>query len=124
MRMMPCAAPSAMYIWGERRKCQALLVQRAAQNNSNVNSEPNSWLVKNLQYVLSTVELFLFSSCSLGYYGGLTSWFYYLSESLAVGCVQHSLLHLTPPNTYVVKAQPCCPPRPPSPKKKPCPDVV
>ena len=29
-----------------------------------------------------------------------------------VGCIQHSLLHLTPPNTYVVKAQPHCPPSP------------
>ena len=34
-------------------------VQRIAQNNSNVKSEPDTWLVKNLQYVLSTVELFL-----------------------------------------------------------------
>ena len=39
-----------------------------------------------------------------------------LSESLAVSCVQHSLLHLTPPNTYVAKGQLHCPPRPPSPR--------
>ena len=62
----------------------------------------NTWLVKYLQYMLSTVELFLV----LGFYGGLTTWFYSLSDSLAVGCIQHSLLHLTPPNTYVAKAQP------------------
>ena len=68
--------------------------------------------VKNLQYVLSTVKLFVV----LGFYGGLTSWFYSLSESLAVGCIQHLLLHLTPPNMYVAKAQLHCPPHPP---KKP-----
>ena len=33
-------------------------VQRTVQNNGNVKSEPK-YLVKNLQYVLSTVELFL-----------------------------------------------------------------
>ena len=68
--------------------------------------------MKNLQYVLSTVELYLVLYC------GLTSLFFSLSESLAVGCVQYSLLHLTQPNTYVAKAQPRCPPaaRPPSPK--------
>ena len=34
-------------------------VQRAVQNNGNVKSEPKYLTVKNLQYVLSTVELFL-----------------------------------------------------------------
>ena len=34
-------------------------VQRAVQNNDNVKSEPKYLAVKNLQYVLSTVELFL-----------------------------------------------------------------
>ena len=33
--------------------------QRTVQNNGNVKSEPNTWLVKTLQYVLSTFELFL-----------------------------------------------------------------
>ena len=91
-------------------------VQRAVQNNGNMKSEAKYLAVKDLQYMLSTVELFLFSSCFLGFYGGLTSWFYSLSESLAVGCVHHMLLHLTPPNTYIAKAQPCCPSRPPSAK--------
>ena len=67
----------------------------------------NTWLVKNLQYVLSTVELYLVLFLL---YCGLTSLFFSLSESLAVGCVQYSLLHLTQPNTYVAKAQPRCPP--------------
>ena len=67
--------------------------------------------------MLSTCELFfLFCSCSLGFYGGLSSLPFSLSESLAVGCVQHSFLHLTPPDTYVAKGQPRCPPRPPSPR--------
>ena len=34
-------------------------VQRTVQNKSNVKSEPKYLAVKNLQYVLSTVELFL-----------------------------------------------------------------
>ena len=38
MRMMPCAAPSAMRGWGVRCRCQALLV--SVQNNGIVNSEP------------------------------------------------------------------------------------
>ena len=62
-------------------------VQRIAQNNSNVKSEPDTWLVKNLQYVLSTVELFLVLFLLCWLYGGLTYWLYSLSESLAVGCV-------------------------------------
>ena len=94
-------------------------VQRAVQNNGDVKSEPKipGCEVSQGQYMPSTVELFLFFFfCSLGFYGGLTSWFYSLSESLAVGRIQHSLLHLTSPNTYVAKAQPRSPPRPPLPK--------
>ena len=34
-------------------------VQRTVQNKSNVKSEPKYLAVKNLQYVLSTVELYL-----------------------------------------------------------------
>ena len=34
-------------------------VQRAVQNNGNMKSEPKYLAVKNLQYVLFTVELFL-----------------------------------------------------------------
>ena len=98
------------------RHCLFILgVQRAAQNNNgNVKSEP-----KYLACEESPVRAFYCwtLSCSLGFYSGLTSLFYSLSESLVVGCVQHSLLHLTLPNTYVAKAKPRCPSRPPSPKK-------
>ena len=54
-------------------------------------SQMNStWLVETLQYVLSTFLLLnslFFCSCSLGFYGGLTSLLFSLSESLAVGCL-------------------------------------
>ena len=81
-------------------------VQRAAQNNGNVKNEcklSGLWRISSTCFLL--LIFFLFSSCSLSFYDGLTSWFYSLSESLAVSCVQQSLLHLTPPNTYVAKAQ-------------------
>ena len=76
----------------------------------------NTWLVETLQYMLSTFELFVVLF--------LLSWLlrrtdlfaFFVVESLAVGCVQHSFLHLTPPNTYVAKGLPHCPPRPPSPR--------
>ena len=47
---------------------------------------------------------FLFLSCNLGFYGGLTSFFFSSSKSTAIGCIQHSFLHLTLPRTYVAKA--------------------
>ena len=51
-------------------------VQRAVPNNGNVKSEPKYLAVKILQYVLSTVELFLvLFLLSWLLYGGLTSWF-------------------------------------------------
>ena len=60
MRMMPCACrlgAQSRY----QKLCVAGLVgaQRTVQNNSNVKSEPNTWHVKTLQYVLSTFEIFL-----------------------------------------------------------------
>ena len=68
-------------------------VQRAVQN---VKSEPKYLAVKNPQYVLSTFELFLvLFLLSWLLYSGLTSWFYSLSQSLAIGCVQHLLLHFS-----------------------------
>ena len=73
------------------------------------------YLTKNLQYVIPTFELLFFCRC-LGIYGGLTSLLFVFSESPAVGCVQHSFMHLTPQNTYVAKCQPRY--------KKRCPDVV
>ena len=59
MRMMPRAAPSAMRRWGVQRRWLILHdsgAQRTVQNNVNVKS---GWLMKDLQYVLSSVELFL-----------------------------------------------------------------
>ena len=65
MRMMPRAAPSAMRD-GARgagvfvARLHVVGVQRAVQNNGKVKSGPiNTWFVKNLQYVLSTVGFFL-----------------------------------------------------------------
>ena len=57
----------------------------------------NTWFAKTLQYVVSTFEFFLVLS--------LLSWLLQwtdlftisLPEWLAVSCVQHSFLHLTPP---------------------------
>ena len=70
----------------------------------------NTWLVKTVQYVLSTFEPFLV----LFLLSWLLRWTdlfaFSLSELPAIGCVQHSFVHLTPPNLYVVKAQPRCPP--------------
>ena len=78
---------------------------------------PGLWRLSNTCFLL--LNSFLFSSCSLGFYGRLTPLLSSLSESLAVGCVQHLFLHLTLPNTYIAKAQPHCPPRPPSPRNVP-----
>ena len=75
---------------------------------------PGLWRFSNTYFLL--LNSLLFSFCSLGFYGGLTSSPFSLSLSLAVSCVQHSFLHLTPPSMYVAKGQPRCPPCPPSPR--------
>ena len=116
--MRQCLCPHCTCGWGARSRYQKLCVaglvgaQRTAQNNSNVESEPNTWLVKDLQYVLSTLELFLVLF--------LLSWLLrsllFFSKLSAVGCVQHSFLHFTLPNIYIAKAQPRCPSRLPSPR--------
>ena len=71
----------------------------------------NTWLVETLQYVLS---YFWTLCCSLfAFLASTVDWplrFFSLSEPLSVGCVQHLFLHLTPPNMYVAKGQPRCPP--------------
>ena len=68
MHMMPHIVPyaSTVYLctlcmwvgWAEQvsELCFACLVgaQRTLQHNDNVKNEPNTWLVKTLQYVLST----------------------------------------------------------------------
>ena len=77
----------------------------------------NTWLVKNLQCMLSTFELLLvllLLSWLLqwaGFYSGLTSLLFF-SESPAVSSIQRLFMHLAAQNTYVVKGQPRCPPCP------------
>jgi len=67
--------PSSTYIWCfapyHAPVCLCTLHMHA-ENLVNMKSEPNIWLVKTLQYVLSSF-FFLFTSCSLSIYGGLTS---------------------------------------------------
>ena len=66
MHIMPCACR-----WGALSRCQKLCVaglvgaQRTVQNNSNVKSEPNTWHVKTLQYVLSTFQIFFVPLASM-----------------------------------------------------------
>ena len=60
----------------------------------------NTWLVKNLQYMLSTFELFLVL-LSLSW---LLRWadffaFFFFSELPGISCVQHSFVHLALQNT-------------------------
>ena len=111
MRVMPHTAPCAsvpMHIVHVGGVCRA--------------SDKNSLYTAGLVEAKSTIpgalllNFFLFSSCSLGFYGGMTSSVFFLSELLAVSCIQHLFLHLTPPNTYVAKAQLCSPPHPSSPR--------
>ena len=68
---------------------------------------PGLWRLSNTCFLLLNSLLFYF--CSLGFYGGLTSLLFSLSESLVIGWIQHSFLHLTLPNTYIAKGQPHSP---------------
>ena len=92
-------------------------VQRTVQNNGNVKSELKYFgLCKNLQNVLSTFELSLV--LSLSWFLRWADFFAFsFSELPAVGCIQHSSIHLAPQNTNVAKGQLRCPPIPPSPRK-------
>ena len=98
MCMMPRAAPCASV---------SMHIVHAGGARGVSGTIPGLWRLSSTCFLL--LNFFLFSSCSLGFYGGLTSAFF-LSESLAVGCVQHSFLHFTQPNTYVAMAQLRCPP--------------
>ena len=60
---------------GRMEQCQHCWFSGSQKNNT--------WLVETLQYMLSTFELFVVLFCSLGFYGGLTSSLFSLSESLA-----------------------------------------
>ena len=76
----------------------------------------NTWLVKNLQYVLSTFELFLVLVLSLSW---LLWWADFFTFFLRVTSRRlHSALvyALSSANTYVAKGQPHCLPRPPLPQ--------
>ena len=102
MRMMPHTAPCAsvpMRIVHVGGVCRA--------------SDKNSLYTAGLVEAKSTipagallVNFFLFSSCSLGFYGGLTSspFFFVRAASHQLHSALVSAL-LTPPNTYVAKAQ-------------------
>ena len=46
--------------------CVSMHTAHVCRNLVNVKSEPNTWLVKTLQYVLSSFEI-LFTACSLSY---------------------------------------------------------
>ena len=85
-------------------------VQRTVQKNDNVKSEANTWLVKNLQYVLSTFDS-TFSCSSVPLLASTVGWLLCFSflESPAIGCIQHLIVYgLGSANTYVVKGQLCC----------------
>ena len=80
--------------------------------NCNVKSEPNTWLVQD-----SLIHAFYFQilTCSLlALLASMMDWLlnFLISELPAVSCIQHSFLHLTLSNKYVVKAQQHCPLRP------------
>ena len=77
MRMMPRAlqAPRTDGARGAGGSFSIVGAQRTVQNNGNVKSEPKYLAyMKDLQYVLSTVELFLVLFLL---YGGLTSLFFF-----------------------------------------------
>ena len=75
---------------------------------------PDLWRLSSMCFLL--LNTFLFSSCSLGFYGGLTSLLFFVSESTS--CWLHSALvsALDSANVYIAKAQLHCPPHPPSPR--------
>ena len=93
-RAMPCTSVSMCnaHAGGAQSRCQKLCTaglvgaQRTVQNNGNVRIEPNTWLVKNLQYVLSTFELFLVLFLLSWLLLRWTNFFaFFFSESPAVG---------------------------------------
>ena len=113
MRMMPRAAPSAMRGWGARRRCQALLVWSPKNNTKQL----NTWLVKNLQYVFSTFELFLFFCRSLGFlrWADFFALLCFFSAGVSSRRLRSALAYaLRSANTYVATGQSRCSPRPPS----------
>ena len=75
-------------------------------------SEPNTWLVQD--FPICTFYFQTLSCSLLALLASTTDWLlnFLISESPAIGCVQHSFLHFTLPNTYVAKAQQHCPLRP------------
>ena len=79
MCMMPRATPSTMCGWGVQRRCQALLVQRTVQNNSNVKSEPKYLACARISIMcFLLLNSLLFFCRFLGFYSGQTSWVFFL----------------------------------------------
>ena len=100
-------------------------VQRMVQKNVNVKSEPKYLAVKNIQYVLSTVELFFFFVLLSLYWllQWLTSLLFFLRvTSRRLGS---ALVHgLGSANMYVHCVGPAALSSPSSNAKKRCPNVV
>ena len=90
-------------------------VQRMVQNNVNVKSEPKYLAVKNLQYVLSTVELFFVLLSLYWLLRWLTSLLFFLRVTSRQ--LRSALVHgLGSANMYIAKVQQHCPPHPPMPR--------
>ena len=71
-------------------------VQRTVQKNGNVKSEPKYLACEESQYVLSTFELFLVLPSLYWLLRWADFFAFFVSELRAVGCVQHSFMHLAP----------------------------
>ena len=101
MRMTPRAAPRAVLVSGVAR---LVAVQRTVQKNGNVKSEP-----KYLACEESPIRAFYFwtlSCSSVALLASPVGWllYFFVSESPAVSCVQHSFMHLAPQICTVQKA--------------------
>ena len=108
MRMIPCAVPLCMWV-GHMEQLSEILHCWFSGSQKN-----NTWLLETLWYALSTFELFVLFLLSWLLRWTDFGFFFSLSELLVISCAQHSFLHLTLPNTYIVKGQPHCPFLPPS----------
>ena len=77
--MRQCVYAHCACRWDAWSRCQKWCIaglvgaQRTVQNNGNVKSEHNTWLWRLSNTCFLLLNTFLFSCCSLGSYGGLTS---------------------------------------------------
>ena len=93
--------------------CGSAMLVYLCKNLGGKRRESRRGHVKSLQYVLSTFEIFLVLLVSM------VDWLlcFFVSELPAcIGYIPALVSALAPPNAYVVKAQPCFPPRPSSPR--------